>query len=425
MKTFKSWKDISITWVAGKDRFMVRVGPLGLTPEKAFFKSKTDAVAFAQDSFNRWSNPDYTSEDNYDSSMTLTALLVEYVENAERRATNSDEKFGFASLRNYQDHVGRLNQIKIGLKYFKDFNLVEIDKQIIEAAWEQLRLRYDKFRTADDAWQSLSRAFALGVKRQHLLSNPCDLCERARPDDSAQRIKHIIESVAKVSMETLSKIVEHTPDCDKLKIIFACRTGVRQGEMLALKIFNKKKPLEGGIDFDANKIMIRQAVKKGRKRSDRFIGDPKTVSGIRTIPIGADLSRDLKAYHEQLPNRMKGDGFLFPSQDGTMLDGDNLRVRVLYRACEAAGLDRDEWPKWHELRHAFATHLLNNNKDWRRGMELMGHSDIRTTMIYTHTIDDPKRDQSEAAAIAKSMSFDTNPKPNVAPNNVVKFKKVS
>ena len=158
MKTFNSWKDISITWAADKDRFMVRVGPLGLTPEKAFFKSKTDAVAFAQDSFNRWSNPDYTSEDNTDASMTLTALLKEYVDNAERRATNSDEKFGYASLRNYQDHVGRLNQIKIGLKYFKDFKLAEIDKQIIEAAWEQLRLRYDKFRTADDAWQSLARA---------------------------------------------------------------------------------------------------------------------------------------------------------------------------------------------------------------------------------------------------------------------------
>ena len=169
MKTFKSWKNISITWAACKDRFMVRVGSLGLTPEKSFFKSKTDAVAFAQDSFNCWSNPDYTSLDNYDSSMTLTALLVEYVDNAERRVTNSDEKFGIASIRNYQDHVGRLNQIKIALKYFKDFNLVEIDKQIIESAWEQLRLRYDKFRTADDAWQSLSRAFALGVQASALI----------------------------------------------------------------------------------------------------------------------------------------------------------------------------------------------------------------------------------------------------------------
>ena len=44
-------------------------------------------------------------------------------------------------------------------------------------------------------------------------------------------------------------------------------------------------------------------------------------------------------------------------------------------------------------------------------------------LVYTHVIEDPERDESEAAAMAKSMQLKT--KPNVAPNNVIKFKKVS
>jgi integrase len=428
MKKINSWKDISIKWDDAKERFIVNLRPLGIKPSRPAFKTKTEAVSSAQSAYQTYLDPSYTGLGNTEDEpcgISLSDALKMYLKDAELRANDVDEKFGYGSLGNYQTHVGRINRIKVGHKYFKDFELADINKDVIEAAWKSLRSNHTAFRTADDAWQSLSRCFRLSFKRGYILINPCDLCERARPDDSAERIKHIIESVAKVSMETLSKIVEHTPDEHKLKIVFACRSGLRQGETVALKIYDKKVPLQGGIDFDANKIIVRQAAKKGEKRSDRFIGDPKTVSGIRTIPIDPDFSAELKAYWRGLPNRMKGEGFLFPFEDGTMLDGDNLRVRVLYRACEAAGLPRDEWPTWHELRHAFATHLLNNNKDWRRGMELMGHSDIRTTMIYTHTVEDPERDQSEAAAMAKSMPFNTNSKPNVAPNNVVKFKKVS
>jgi site-specific recombinase XerC len=250
------------------------------------------------------------------------------------------------------------------------------------------------------------------------------LAERSRPDDTAKRIKKVIEAVAKVSFETLQKIVEHTPDEHKLKIVFACRSGLRQSEQLALRVYNKKMPLEGGIDFDANKIYLRQAVKKGFKRSERYIGDPKTVAGIRNIPIDADLSDTLKCYWDALPKRMKAERFLFPSEDGTMLDGTNLQGFFI-ELVRLAGMPRDQWPTWHELRHAFATHLLNGNKDLLRGKELMGHSDIRTTMIYTHVIEDSERDESEAAAMASSMPFNTNSKPNIAPDNVVKFKKVS
>jgi site-specific recombinase XerD len=99
---------------------------------------------------------------------------------------------------------------------------------------------------------------------------------------------------------------------------------------------------------------------------------------------------------------------------------------LLSSACEAAGLSRDEWPTWHELRHAFATNYLNQlGSDFKRVMNLMGHKDMRTTLIYDHVIDDRDRDQNDRMVLKKSMPFDLGGSPKDGASNVVQFKKAS
>ena len=85
-------------------------------------------------------------------------------------------------------------------------------------------------------------------------------------------------------------------------------------------------------------------------------------------------------YREQLLKEKKSK-YLFITQKGEKISRDNF-YHILQKICKNSPLTKHISP--HTLRHTFATHLLENDADLRSIQEMLGHSDISTTTIYTH-----------------------------------------
>jgi integrase/recombinase XerC len=97
----------------------------------------------------------------------------------------------------------------------------------------------------------------------------------------------------------------------------------------------------------------------------------------RLCPLGNPAVRALEAYLDACPFDSEA---LFVSAHGRQLNGRTVQL-ALKRYLAAAGLDAKLTP--HKLRHTFATHLLDHGADLRSVQELLGHSQLTTTQIYT------------------------------------------
>jgi integrase/recombinase XerD len=104
----------------------------------------------------------------------------------------------------------------------------------------------------------------------------------------------------------------------------------------------------------------------------------------RVVPVGRYAQRALQNYlvrtRPSLVSKGKGTAAVFLNQRGTRLSRQSV-WQVISDAAEAANLGIEVSP--HTLRHSFATHLLEGGADVRVVQELLGHSSVATTQIYT------------------------------------------
>ena len=142
---------------------------------------------------------------------------------------------------------------------------------------------------------------------------------------------------------------------DKAMLELLYATGLRVSELVSLKIKD--------LDIDAG--FVRCFGKGGKER---------------IVPVGSHARKAVRNYLKTRADT-SGSSYLFISNRKTKMTRINFYDRVKFYA-KKAGISKKIYP--HLLRHSFATHLLSHGADLRVVQEMLGHSDISTTQIYTH-----------------------------------------
>ena len=212
------------------------------------------------------------------------------------------------------------------------------------------------------------RAFFQWMARQHhLLYNPASELELPRQQ---QRLPRHILSVAEVEQvlnACLHGDVSTDPlglrDRAMLETLYS--TGMRRAEITGLRTDD--------VDFNRGTVFVRQG--KGAKD--------------RVVPIGERACRWVEKYLFKVRPELvdvDDDGSLFLAKHGQGMQAKQLSV-IVRGAIAAANLERfaDTHPNaaCHLLRHACATHMLENGADIRYIQALLGHADLSTTEVYT------------------------------------------
>jgi integrase len=150
-------------------------------------------------------------------------------------------------------------------------------------------------------------------------------------------------------------------------ITVAARTGLRLGELLALRWCD--------VDLRAGRLVVRRAVARGR------IGTPKN-GRTREVGLSGEAMAALKAHRH-----LRGE-LVFCGPKGELLTKGECK-RPLWSACRRARLRE---VGWHVLRHTFASHLVMRGAPLKAVQELLGHRTIEMTLRYAHLSPDARRD---------------------------------
>ena len=105
----------------------------------------------------------------------------------------------------------------------------------------------------------------------------------------------------------------------------------------------------------------------------------------RIVPVGSSAIKWVTEYLQKLrpllQKRMKSENVIFLNSRGSKISRMGI-WKLVKKYCELAEIEKEVHP--HTFRHSFATHLLEGGADLRAVQEMLGHSDISTTQIYTH-----------------------------------------
>lgn len=220
---------------------------------------------------------------------------------------------------------------------------------------------------------------------------------------------------APVTIPTPKEVALLLQAADKLansKNAQIARSWERYRPILYLAADSGMRPQEYLVIANAGLIEGGVKVERAVERGGRKISVTKTPAGRRFIDLSDDTFGMVQHYAEFLAVKNKYD-LVFPTSTGRWQETDNWRKRGFYKACIEAGLvelEKNELgeeiikPKYspYDLRHFYASMLIEQRVNLKRIQSLMGHEDIKTTLnTYGHLIDKSESKREKINLLSK------------------------
>jgi integrase len=228
-------------------------------------------------------------------------------------------------------------------------------------------------KSTENIARTVSSVLSQAVEDGVLAANPAFRLGRyyRNGKDTKSEIRPLTREEAATFLQTAR---EHAPR-EYALFLCALRTGMRLGELLGLQW--------GDVDFRGKFIEVRRNLVAGRLTTPK---NGKT----RRVDMSGQLAEALRGLHTERKAETLKRGWghvpewVFCNEDGGALDGDNLRHRVFYKVLPKAGLRRI---RFHDLRHTFASLLLQQGESPAYVKDQLGHSSIQVTVdVYGHLI---------------------------------------
>ncbi len=263
-----------------------------------------------------------------------------------------------------------INSYKNDLDCFKDFfkkDLTKINLDDMHKYLDHLNKENKKATTVAHNITVINSFYSFLINENIIATNPCTniispkLAKKLPNYLTEEEVDKLLNIPLKTAYDYRNKAM--------LELLYA--TGIRVSELINLKFVN----LELQDDF------IR-VMGKGSKE--------------RIIPISNISKKYLIEYIEIYRKTLlksKDSEYLFINNQGNVISRVGF-FKIIKKLCLENNISKNVSP--HILRHSFATHLLAHGADLRVIQELLGHSDISTTQIYAHLINDKlKKDYEE------------------------------
>lgn len=298
-------------------------------------------------------------------NMTVTAWFEYWITNIKGNSIRPN------TIRNYKERFEKNIKGCIG-----NMKLSDVKPMHCQNVLNQMK---DNYRTSTiyQARITLACMFSDAVENDVIAKNPVTKAVKYNIGKESKKIRALTIEEQKKFLEVAKCTSNYN------QYAFLLQTGLRTGEMVGLKWSD--------IDFEKKIVHIERSMEYRHSAGEWRIGEPKSKSGYRDVPLTEEAIKILKEQKKKVQAlkliNMEFADFVFLNRKGEPTKNSAYDT-TLFKLCDKAGIKRFSM---HVLRHTMATRCIEGNMRPKTLQVILGHSNVGITMnLYVHVMEEEK-----------------------------------